>query len=430
MIGTMNETYLLSYHQIRVLALLSLIVSHVLSFSNQMHQIPLETIHGFTGIAFFSTFGVLFIPIAGAAFRIAMDPAVRHHRLRGPIQWAVFKPLFFLLVVDSVKDYLIYRDVEYFFHWTFLKTLLLAWMVIEVFARIHIGALFAVGLAMTLKYSGFVSWTERQKFTYVDVLDQLLHLNFVHGTLFLCLAAPLTWMTLVTVRSEIPRVLKLWVLLLTSAVFSAGSLRILSIHPTLESYLFFRNWFWLGLNGNAATSNLYPALAWIPSVINAFVVTDLALSFKPNPKLRVEHLAPITLALAVISFLIYRRFNTPPQNLINVWDIPTFKKSSIAIEFFKLMSLVNLFACAAYLNTKIKWGSLRREWVTLSQASFIVYILCTTLALWVSGWLAKRMNLFWATTNGTIALTIASYLAAQAAEWVSSKKIRLKLLRA
>jgi hypothetical protein len=49
-------------------------------------------------------------------------------------------------------------------------------------------------------------------------------------------------------------------------------------------------------------------LAWIPSVINAFVVTDLALSFKPNPKLRVEHLAPITLALAVISFLIYRRW--------------------------------------------------------------------------------------------------------------------------
>lgn len=430
MIRAMTETYQISYHQIRVLALASLIVSHVLSFSNQMHQVPLESLPIFTFIAFFSTFGSLFVPIAGVAFRLAIDPAVQHHRLRGPLQTTILRPLLFLILIEALKDYLIYWDVEHLFHWNFLKTLLLAWILIEVVARIHIGALLSLSLFLTLNYQTLVNWTKKQQASVVQVTDQLMHWNTVHTTLLICLILPSAWLLFWTARSSTTRILKLWIVLFILMIFGAGFLRITALHPTLENYVFFRNWFLLGLNGQAVTSNLYSALAWVPSVLNAFIITHLVLSIRPHFEPKIDRVAPITLLFAVISYLIYRHFNAHPQHLINVWDIPTFNQSSVVIEFFKLCSLINLFACAIWLNSHFNLRSQAKIWAAVSQSSFVIYILCTTLALWVSLWLGARLSLLWSTVSGTMLIALTSFLAALAASWISSKKLRLKLMRA
>ena len=90
-----------SYHQFKFLSLLALILTHSISFVNQTTAVPLETVPGFLPLEFFISLGTHFIPLAGIAFRLALDPFVSGDRLVDPpaqmlwplVLWLAWMPL-------------------------------------------------------------------------------------------------------------------------------------------------------------------------------------------------------------------------------------------------------------------------------------------------------------------------------------------------
>ena len=127
----------LSYHQVRCLCLLGLIVLHVVSFCNENYRVPLEHYDFWSLLSLTALYNGMFVFAAGVSLRIMLSPWVKGHRVQKHRLSYIFDFLFYLLLIDMCKVVILFGR-NALLEWDFLKTIALSYIVIYFFSRISI----------------------------------------------------------------------------------------------------------------------------------------------------------------------------------------------------------------------------------------------------------------------------------------------------
>lgn len=425
-----KTAYVRTFHQLRTLSLLSLIFSHSLTFVNFSIQTPLESLAIFPFIRFFSPFGVFFVALAGVTFRLAVADDFKGLRLKRWPDSNVPIYLFILIAIDTLKNYWVYGTFIYIIHWDFLKTLLLAYFIIVLLARIHLAAVAALSVSMILGADAIRSQLKWGLISPAEITDELIRWNGLHfQALFLSLLILAAAAKFILTRDWPTRLKGL-------GFFSFGLLAFspffwsLTYRPTLDSYAQIHNWMINGILGDTKDSHLYSGLAWLPTVLNAFVISHFCLRLRSFFEENSQKVAITTFFIAVAAYFIYAPTLPSSATETLIWKLPAFSHVSLASEFFKAASIVNVFVLFTLMNRRWLRPPFENGTIHFSRASFLIYLLCTSLSTMIAPYCADNFGLaLGASVNISVTL-LAAILVSETAAWVSRKKISFQLIKA
>ena len=112
-----------SFHQMKTLCLVALIVSHCLSFAAMTLQRPVSELKFAAGVSFLTTLNGLFIFMTGVTLRLSLADRIKGDHLRAGSWVGTTDMLFLLLVIETLKNNVLY-GVAHALEWDFLKTIL------------------------------------------------------------------------------------------------------------------------------------------------------------------------------------------------------------------------------------------------------------------------------------------------------------------
>ncbi len=409
-------------------------IEHNMVWINRYKQISLEALQGFSWLSGFLSIGTYFIALGGASFAMQLKTNFKNGRLQSIRFGALGHYLIALICIDTIRDIWTFERISLTFEWSFLKTLIVGYLVAQIFARIHIAmvplaAFLLAGYGSQLTNFFFTRLTLSDSGSYLEIgeytrIVHSLHYYFLFG-----------WLLFLIYQIKFSRVTKLLLSLFASLsvgyLFWALQGRVFD----LEEYLHAKNFLIYALVGRPKYQGItfYSLNAWLPTVLNGFALGYLVMRPTVRRFFEKNWISVFAASFAVAFILAYQYqhgVQEHRQNLLEIWDTRDFTTTSRLTELLKISATLffglKFSIIARFLSAPRFWPWIER----ISGATFPIYLLLTAVAVPASKHIAQRFNF----VTGTLLLTLVMILFAVVVAYIfgviQSKKIKVVITKA
>ncbi len=432
-----QSIHLRSFHQVRALCLLALIVVHAVSFTNrQVGLADLSWLPAFPLFFFLAGLNAVFLLLAGIAFRLHLTGKMLENRILLKAGSGIWTLLVLLSVVEMIKNLALYHTPVSILTWDFLKTLMVAWLVIALCGLVSVYLLLIPAVGLSCGFNFFLPSVSEWAWAPTSGMPELAAWNSFHTQCLWVTGILLSWLAWQVHSLAIPRIVKLaaWACL-SVLVFVVVRLVARYQTPNLDAIALGKNWLLYGLIGDPSGTGLFPVGPWAPSVWLGFLATHFVLA-RPEffaSRRPYSYLGVSALACLVLGYIWFGRHWAWLTGHFGptLWSFSYGLEAGFSFDLFKMALTVLLFSSFWVLGENVSMRTWNGFAERFSRATFWVYVAITGWTSWLAGWLSQFQGLgigFSMAINILTALLLA-WLVSKTLDRVSSVRLAVRVKR-